>query len=118
MSSDLQILHAGPDPAVASRLAAAISALGHKFTHRELASEAVELLGNAHFDMMLLDWEAGVDCSRLLDALHGSCPGLHIVALVPESDAITVLSAMRGGANDCLLMDERFETELAMCIGR
>ncbi|MCB1216946.1 PAS domain S-box protein [bacterium] len=118
MSSEFSILHAGSSPVAASALGEALRGLPVALEHCALASEAVALLAERNFDLLLLELDTDSDPAGLLTNLHQRCPGLACAALVEEHATHAAVIALRSGMDDCLVLDSGFGEQLKRCILR
>ncbi len=87
-------------------LAHQLRELGLQHTLAASGREALELLGSAHFDLVLMDWQMpemdGLEATRRIRQLHGSAGRTPVIALTANASAGFREACLAAGANDYL----------------
>jgi signal transduction histidine kinase/CheY-like chemotaxis protein len=101
----LRVLIAEDDKLNAAMLRAVLEQLGHKVLHAQDGRRAVDLLGRAEVDLVMLDGRMpemdGVETARALRALPGPAARLPVVAVI-GGDAADAAAMLEAGADTVL----------------
>lgn len=96
-----EILVVDDDPDIAELVAAGLSRAGYRVTHACCGEEALEKVGAAEFDLVLLDiMMPGMGGLAALREIRKAAPSAEVVMLTAHASLDTAVAAMRLGASD------------------